>query len=95
MLTHVVLFKLKDRRPETIQKTKEVLMGMEGKIPMLLSIEVGVDVLRSERSYDIVLITKFHSLQDMLAYQEHPVHQEVLRYMNEVRESSVCVDFES
>ena len=93
MLTHIVLFKLKDRR--NAQKARDVLLGMKGKIPQLRDIEAGIDVLHSERSYDLALVTKFDSLDDLKAYQAHPVHVEVLKYMTSVRESSVTVDYES
>lgn len=95
MLTHIVFFKLKQRTPEIVAKTKEVLSNMEGKIPQLKYIEVGVDVLHSERSYDIALVTRFDSLDDLNAYQVHPVHQGVIEYMGTVREASVAVDYES
>jgi len=94
MLRHVVFFKLKNPTPETLQETKDVLMNMKGKIPELLDIEVGIDVLRSERSYDVALITTFESLDAMNAYQVHPLHQEVGRFIASVRESAVAVDYE-
>jgi hypothetical protein len=94
MLTHIVFFKLKERTPEVIQKTKEVLLNMEGKIEQLLSIEVGVDVVHSERSFDIALVTRFHSLADLAIYNAHPIHQEVIAYMGTVREAAVSVDYE-
>lgn len=94
MLTHIVMFKLIDRSRENIEKTKQVLMSMEGKIPFLKYIEVGIDVLHSERSFDLALVTKFDSLEDMQSYQVHPVHKEVQKYMHSVRDSSVSVDYE-
>lgn len=94
MLTHIVMFKLLDRSPESVRKAREVLMGMEGKIPLLKHIEVGIDVLHSERSFDLALVTKFDSLEAMQAYQVHPVHKEVQKYMHSVRETSVAVDYE-
>lgn len=93
MLVHVVLFKLKERTEEKLQQTRDVLLNMKGKIPMLLDIEVGIDVVHSERSYDIGLITKFESLEDLQQYNVHPVHQEVIAYMATVREAAVSVDF--
>lgn len=93
MITHVVLFKLND--PSNIQKTREVLMGMDGKIPQIRDLEVGVDVVRSQRSYDLALITRFDSMEDLQAYQVHPVHVEVLNYITSVRESVVAVDYNS
>lgn len=95
MLTHVVLFKLKDATPENVERTHRVLANMEGRIPELLEIEVGTDIVRSDRSYDLALITRFQSLEHMQAYQVHPVHKEVIEHINEVKESSIAVDFES
>jgi hypothetical protein len=95
MITHIVCFKLKDRSPESVAVTRDVLLNMKGKIPMLQHIEVGVDVLHTDRSYDIALVTKFNSMEDLNAYQVHPVHQEVIKHMSEVREAAVAVDYES
>jgi len=94
-LTHVVLFKLKDRSPEAVEKTAHVLRSMEGKIAALQGIEVGVNVVPSPRAYDIALITRFASLADMELYQVHPIHQGVLAHMREVMEGAVAVDFET
>jgi hypothetical protein len=51
--------------------------------------------LHSERSYDIALVTKFDSMDDLQAYQVHPVHKKVIEHMTLVREASVSVDYES
>lgn len=93
MITHIVFFKLKDKH--NIKKASEVLLGLNGKIPQLRHLEVGIDILHSDRSYDLALVTKFDSLDEMKAYQIHPVHEEVSNYMASVRESSVTVDYES
>jgi len=93
MITHIVLFKLKDSH--NVKKASEVLQGLKGKIPQLRHLEVGIDILHSDRSYHLALVTKFDSLEDMKAYQIHPVHEEVSNYMASVRESSVTVDYES
>jgi hypothetical protein len=95
MITHVVLFKLKDRSSHSIKKARDVLLGLKGKVPVLRYLEVGIDVLNSERSYDIALITKFDTMDDLQAYQVHPVHLEVAKYIMAERESAISVDFES
>jgi diamine N-acetyltransferase len=94
-LTHVVLFKLKDRSPEAVEKSAHVLRSMEDKIASLQGIEVGVNVVPSQRAYDIALITRFASLADMELYQAHPIHQDVLAHMREVMETAAAVDFEN
>lgn len=95
MITHIVLFKLKDNSTENIEKARDILIDMEGKIRELKDIEVGIDVTHSDRSYDMALITKFDNVEDLEAYQVHPVHVEVAEYILSVRESTVTVDFES
>lgn len=95
MITHIVMFKLMDRSPESIERAVQVLRNMEGKIDELLHLEVGTDKLHSERSYDIALVTKFESMETLQAYQVHPVHKEVIQYMATVREAAISVDYES
>lgn len=95
MFTHVVFFKLKEKDEENIKKAKEILMRVDGKIPTLKTVRVGIDVVRSGRSYDLALIATFDSRNDMDAYQIHPVHvNEVLAYLKPMLESSASVDFE-
>lgn len=94
MFTHIVFFKLKETTQKNLQKAKNILLSMEGNIPMLKYLEVGVDELHTERSYDIVLITRFNSLDDMNAYQIHPYHvAQVLAPLKDMIESSKVVDY--
>jgi hypothetical protein len=96
MFTHIVLFKLKEPTIENVKKVENILKAMEGNIPQLKQIEVGVDELHTERSYDVVLITKFDSLEDMDAYQVHPYHvNEVLAHLRPMLEASKAVDYNS
>lgn len=96
MITHIVLFKLANPAAENLAATRAKLLSMAGKIDLLRSLEVGVDVIRSERSYDIALTTRFDSLEDLQAYQVHPYHAgEVIPHMKAVCSSIVAVDYES
>ncbi len=94
MLTHVVFFKLRERTTENAQKLRQVLLSMTGKIPEIKHMEVGVNVVPSERAYDVVLFQRFDSLADLQAYQAHPDHQEVLKYILAVTDSRASVDYE-
>ncbi len=95
MITHIVLFKLLDCTPEKAEAAQQVLIGMAGKIPELRHLEVGVNVVHSDRSYDLALLARFGSLDDLKTYQEHPVHVEVVKYMQGVRQSAIAVDYET
>ena len=95
MVTHIVLFKLSDPTPENLSATRDKLLSMRGNIAQLRHLEAGIDIIRSERSYDIALITKFDSLQDLQAYQVHPYHAgEVVPHMKSVCSSIASVDYE-
>lgn len=96
MITHIVFFKLVESSQENVQTVQEVLLSMLGKIPQLLHLEVGIDLVRSDRSYDLALVTRFASLADLQAYQVHPYHAEtVVPFVKKVAISSVTVDYEN
>ncbi|QGU96206.1 Dabb family protein [Clostridium bovifaecis] len=94
MFTHVVFFKLKEPTIENMRRAKSILEGMKGNIPQLKGIEVGTDVVRSQRSYDICLITRFDSQEEMDKYQVHPYHvNEVLKNLKPMLDGSAAVDY--
>lgn len=95
MIVHIVLFKLQEPTAENIALVRDTLLSMDGRIPMLQHLEVGVDVIRSERSYDVALYTRFASLEDLQAYQVHPYHAgEVVPVMKANCAAIVAADYE-
>ena len=94
MIKHIVCFKLKDNSIENCEKAKEVLLSMQGNVPQLRGIEVGVDFLHSERSYDIILQVLLDDAKALEDYQNDPYHCSVVKpHMHAVRESSIAVDY--
>ncbi len=94
MLKHIVCFKLKDNSLENCEKAKEVLLSMQGNVEMLRDIRVGIDVLHSDRSYDLILETVLDDMDALEAYQQHPYHVSVVKkHMHAVRETSVAIDY--
>lgn len=95
MFTHIVFFRLKDKSSENIEKAKELLLSMDGRIPQLKGLEVGTDVVHSTRSFDIALVTRFDSHKDMDDYQVSDYHvNHVLKNLKPMLESSAAVDYE-
>lgn len=93
MVRHIVMFWLKDKSPEVIEKSAQKLRSMAGKIEGMLSLEVGVDALHSSRSCDLCLTTVFDSMESLEKYRTHPVHLPVQAHMHAVRESSSSADY--
>ena len=93
MIKHIVCFKLNEG--ESAQKAKEVLLSMKGNVPMLLDIEVGVDILHSARSYDVILQVVLKDMQTLEEYQKDAYHVDVVKkHMHAVTKSSVAIDYE-
>ena len=94
MIRHIVLFWLRDKSEANIRETVGVLRGMEGKIPGMLSLDAGADIVCSPRSCDICLCETFDTLASLEAYRTHPVHLPVQAHMHAVMERSQSADFE-
>lgn len=94
MIKHIVCFKLKDNSKENVLKTAEILKSMDGKVDLIRDIEVGVDFLHSERSYDIILQVVLDDEKALDDYQNDEYHCSVVKkHMHAVRESSIAVDY--
>lgn len=95
MIRHIVCFKLKDNTAEACQKTKEILLSMKGRVPQIISMEVGTDFLHSPRSYDILLQVTLQDKDALDAYQNDPYHCGVVKkHMHAVQSASISVDYE-
>ena len=91
MIKHVVCQKFANK--QDAQQAAEMLRALVGVIPSLKSMEVGIDFLGSERSYDLVLIAEFENEEGLHAYDAHPAHGEVRKFIRAHRTGTVSVDF--
>jgi hypothetical protein len=99
MIKHIVLWTLKDyaegaSKQENAQKVKAMLEDMRGKIPGMLKLEVGLNVEGSESASDISLYTEFESRDALDAYQIHPEHMKVKKFLPLVRKERHVIDYE-
>lgn len=93
MITHIVLFKMRDRSASHIEQCVTLVESMRDKVPTLRSLDVGVNIVDTPQSHDFCLIATFDDLDGLHAYQDHPVHLEVATYLRAGREISAAVDF--
>lgn len=80
MLTHIVMFSFSN--PADIAEAVVRLRGLQGKIPSLLSLKCGTNAREGEHALEVVLVTEHESLAGLLAYIEHPVHQELVGWLS-------------
>lgn len=94
MIVNNVLLKLKNRDVSSVKQTQDVLLSMNGKIEVLLDIQAEVNIRPGQATYDLILITKFASLEDLDMYLVHPVHLEVAKFIGSVLDTQASVCYE-
>lgn len=95
MLVHIVMFQFKEENKEAnLARVKMMLEALPEKINTLRSMEVGIDISRSERSFDMVLVSEFEEKAALDVYATHPAHLEVVSVIKEVTTLSKVVDYE-
>lgn len=99
MIKHIVLWRLKksahgNDKATNVGLIKEKLEALNGRIPGLLKIEVGIDFSGSETSGDIVLYSEFESREALDGYQVHPEHKAIMPFIMGARSERRMVDYE-
>ncbi len=95
MIVHIVMFQFKDEdKQENIATAKAMLEALVQAIEPLQTMEVGVDVNRSERAMDLSLYSTFENMEDLQTYATHPEHLKVVDFIKKVTLSSKVVDYE-
>ena len=67
---------------------------MSGKIPGMLRLSHGPDILHTDKSWDHVLIVDFESVEDIQTYNTHPLHEAIKPYSLPNVKELAYVDFE-
>ena len=93
MVTHVVLYKLKDDCKDKADELISKFLSMKGKTDGLVDMFSGKDFKKEGRSYDVALVCTLESRETLEKYAVHPVHLPVLAYAKTVVERSHSVDF--
>ena len=99
MIKHIVMWKLEENaegntKLENAKIIKEKLEALVVIIPEIVELEVGIDILGTNQSYDVVLVSIFKSLEELDIYAKHPEHLKVGEFVGKVRKDRVAVDYE-
>lgn len=99
MFKHIVMWRLKDEaegatKAENAQKMKEMLEALPAKVPGVIKLEVGINVVESETCSAVCLYSEFNNLEEMDAYQVHPEHQKCVAFIKTVVSERRAADYE-
>ena len=100
MITHLVFFNMMPEAEgasgdENAAKLVSMLRALPSRIPELVDLEAGIDFSRTTASYDVGLLTKFHSTEDLETYRIHPEHQKIVEFVKMTTSDRAVVDFEA
>ncbi|WP_300670790.1 Dabb family protein [Desulfoluna sp.] len=98
MLKHIVMLKLKDEAKgasaaENAVKLKTMLDALVGKIAEIRSLEVGINLFSNRQTAHLSLYAEFDSEEDLNRYANHPDHQRVVAFLQQVMDERRVVDY--
>jgi hypothetical protein len=99
MIKHIVFWRLNESaygndKQTNAQILKDKLLAMQGKVDGLLKVEVGFDFSNEKGSCNVALYSEFTNKEALHQYQIHPDHEEIKKWLSEVRHERRVVDYE-
>jgi hypothetical protein len=100
MFKHVIMWRIMEQdqegnsKPQMARKIKALLEDLKGKIDVIRHLEVGLDVVGTPSSFDVVVYSEFDSRQDYQTYLDHPDHKKAGAYIVSVLKERAVVDYE-
>jgi len=95
MLQHYILIKYqKGASDEHVAEFCKRMLALRTSIPEIEYLEIGRDILRDARSWDLILIMRFASTGALRSYQQHPEHKKVMAFNQPFVAEVASVDFE-
>lgn len=100
MVKHIVMLRLKDSahgndKTANARLIKQKIEALQGQIPGILKLEVGIDWSATDQSSDLVIYSEFESRAALDGYQKHPAHQAILPFIGEARCERRLVDYDA
>ena len=93
MIRHVIMWKFRAGEEENMHKFLDGLKALDGVIPEIRRMEVGVNILE-KNNYDACLIADFDDFEALDRYKKDPRHVAVSALCKSIREARGAVDFE-
>ena len=82
-------------RADNARLIKERFEELANMLDDVVRFDVGIDVLHTPDSADVVLYSEFSSRAAYDAYAEHPAHKALSTFVQGVRASRVVIDYEA
>ena len=100
MIKHIVLWKLKDHaegktKQENALQLKMELEKLNGKVPGLIHLEVGINInVEGDDDSDVILYSEFENIDALEKYYPHPDHIKIKPFAQSIRSERRVIDYE-
>jgi len=94
MIVNNLMIKVKSDKMRYVPEVIERLLSMKGNVRVLKDVKVHRDIAQGGRSYDLMLITKFETMNDFREYITDPYHTEVGKHVVDIMENGTSVCYE-
>ena len=97
MIRHIIMWKFVDEfegmnKEQIMNELTERFIQLKKTIPEIKYMSVEKDVIRSERSFDMIYITEFDSLETLEVYRVHPEHVKIAEFIGKIRTAQAITD---
>ncbi len=97
MIEHVVMWRFAESaegktREENMEIVRDRLLALPPVISEIKYMQVGRDKSHTPMSYDMMLVSRFDTLDTLHAYKVHPAHVAVAEYVAKVTTARVVLD---
>ncbi|RFU49117.1 Dabb family protein [Paraburkholderia sp. DHOC27] len=97
MIKHIVMWQISgssnEERARSMDLVKRAFESLNGKIPGMRMLEIGIDTSRVDYACDVVLYSEFDSAEALSSYANHPEHLKVREMVGGVRIARHQVDY--
>ena len=94
MVKHLILFRLKEKTPQSSRQLMDAFVGLPEKIEEIQHLEVGEDFKKTPKSFDVALSVEFGDREALSAFSIHPEYVPVLDLIHEICSEYAVVDME-
>jgi len=99
MIVHIVIWNLHEtaegsNKLENAQKIKTMVEALNGKIPGLLKLHVGIDLIGNDNCGDVCLYSELESKAALEGYAGHPEHVKCIPFIKSVASKRQAMDYE-
>jgi hypothetical protein len=93
LIEHIVMWRFKpENKAQNMARLQQMLEALPESIPWLRSLSVGAHAHPTAPGWDMALVIRVDSWDDLAAYTAHPAHKAVSDFCKGIREDRAVVD---